>query len=162
MASPLAAIRSRPPLAAAILVLMALLATTDERSFGVIPDGKEMLSAGTALAFHGELGVSREFANAVPREGGDGFSRYGLGQSLVEVPFLWAARALHAVAPSASSNPLLVLLPILSLVAAAWGVARAAGSLGATVGAQLFSGVALVLTTPLWGYAGSDFSEPLQ
>ena len=162
MASVLAALRSRPPLAAALLVFVALLATTDERSFGVIPDGREMLSAGAALAFHGELGVSLEFANAVPREGGDGFSRYGLGQSLVEVPFLWAARALHAVAPSASSNPLLVFLPVLSLVAAAWGVARAAGSLGATAGAQLFSGTALVLATPLWGYAGSDFSEPLQ
>ncbi len=162
MASVLAALRSRPPLAAALIVFVALLATTDERSFGVIPDGKEMLSAGAAVAFHGELGVSREFSNAVPREGGDGFSRYGLGQSLAEVPFLWAARALHAVAPEASSNPLLVLLPILSLVAAAWGVARAAGSLGATAGAQLFSGTVLVLATPLWGYAGSDFSEPLQ
>lgn len=162
MTSLLAVLRTRPPLVAALLVFVALLATTDERSFGVIPDGREMLSAGAALAFHGEIGVSREFANAVPREGGDGFSRYGLGLSLAEVPFLWAARALHAAAPSASSTPLLVLLPILSLAAAAWGVARAARSLGASAGAQLLSGVGLVLATPLWGYAGSDFSEPLQ
>jgi hypothetical protein len=156
------ALRTRPPLASALFVFAVLLATTDERSFGVIPDGREMLSAGAALAFHGEMGVSRDFGNAVPRPGGDAFSRYGLGQSLAEIPFLWAARVLHAVAPSASSAPLLVLLPILSLTAAAWGLARAAGLLGASPAAQLLCGAGLVLSTHLWGYSGSDFSEPLQ
>jgi len=162
MASLLASLRARPPLAALLLVLAVLLATTDDRSFGVIPDGKEMLSAGAAVAFSAELGVSRDFENAVPREGGDGFSRYGMGQSLAEVPFLWAARALHAVSPSIPSAPLFVLLPILSLAAASWGVARAAGHLGASAPAQVAAGGALVLATPLWAYAGSDFSEPLQ
>jgi len=162
MASLLASLRGRPPLAAFLLVLAALLATTDERSFGVIPDGKEMLSAGAAVAFSGELGVSRDFENAVPRAGGDGFSRYGMGLSLAEAPIFWAARALHAVSPALPSAPLFVLLPILSLAAAAWGVARAAGRLGASASAQVAAGGALVLATPLWGYAGSDFSEPLQ
>ena len=162
MASLLASLRARPPLAAFLLVLATLLATTDERSFGVVPDGKEMLSAGAAVAFAGELGVSRDFANAVPRDGGDGFSRYGMGLSLAEVPFLQAARLLHAVSPALPSAPVLVLLPVLSLAAAAWGVAAAAGRLGASASAQLLSGSALVLATPLWAYAGSDFSEPLQ
>jgi hypothetical protein len=162
IASALSSLRARPPLAAALLVLAVLLATTDERSFGVVPDGQEMLSAGAAIAFRGELGVSRDFANAVPREGGDAFSRYGTGQSLALVPFLWAARALHAVAPGLPSSPVLVLLPLLALVAAAWGAARAAASLGASPGGQLLAGAGLVLATPLWGYAGSDFSEPLQ
>ena len=162
MRTALAFLRARPPLGAALLVLAVLLATTDERSFGVIPDGKEMLSAGAAVALRGELGVSRDFVNAAPREGGDGFSRYGMGQSLAEVPFFWAARILHAASPAIPSTPVFVLLPLLSLVAAAWGVARAAGNLGASPGAQLFAGASLVLATPLWGYAGSDFSEPLQ
>lgn len=162
MASLIASLRARPPLAAFLLVLAVLLATTDERSFGVVPDGKEMLSAGAAVAFAGELGVSRDFANAVPRDGGDGFSRYGMGLSLAEAPFLLAARLLHAVSPALPSAPVLVLLPVLSLAAAAWGVASAAGSLGASASAQLLAGCGLVLATPLWGYSGSDFSEPLQ
>jgi hypothetical protein len=162
MASLLRALRARPPLAAALLVLVVLLGTTDERSFGLIPDGQQMLSAGAAAALGGEIGVSRDFANAVPREGGDAFSRYGMGQSLVEVPFLWAALALHAVSPGLSSAPVLALLPLLCLAAVAWGVARAAGHAGASSGAQRIAGVAVVLATPLWGYAGSDFSEPLQ
>lgn len=152
----------RAPLLAAGLVLLALLATVDERSFGVVPDGREMLSAAAALAFHGEIGVSRDFANAVPRDGGDAFSRYGAGQSLAEVPFLWLARLARAAAPGASSAPLLVLLPLLALAAAAWGVARAAMALGAPAPAPLLLGAGAVLATPLWGYAGSDYSEPLQ
>ena len=162
MASLLRALRARPPLAAALLVLCVLLATTDERSFGVIPDGREMLSAGAAVAFGNGIGVSRDFVNAVPRPEGDAFSRYGMGLSFAEVPFLWAARLLHAAAPALPSAPVLALLPILSLAAAAWGVARAAAHAGASPGAQLLSGGALVLSTPFWGYAGSDFSEPFQ
>jgi hypothetical protein len=162
MASVFRFLRARPPLTAALLVLAVLLGTTDERSFGLIPDGQQMLSAGTATALAGEIGVSRDFVNAVPREGGDAFSRYGMGQSLAEVPFLWAALALHGVSPGISSAPVLALLPLLCLAAAAWGVARAAGHAGASGGAQRVAGVAVVLATPLWGYAGSDFSEPLQ
>lgn len=157
---------SRPrlpaPLAAALLVALVLAATTDDGAFGVIPDGREMLSAGASVAFRAEIGVSRDFANAVPREGGDAVSRYGMGQSLALVPFLWAARALHAASPSLASSPVLVLLPLLCLVAAAWGVSRAAAELGAPPFGQLLAGAATVLATPLWGYSGSDFSEPLQ
>ena len=154
--------RLAAPTAAALLVALVLVATTDDGTFGVIPDGKEMLSAGAALAFRGEIGVSRDFANAVPRADGDATSRYGMGQSLALVPFLWAARALNAVDPSLPSSPVLVLLPLLALVAAAWGVARAAEALGAPPPGPLFAGVASVLATPLWAYSGSDFSEPLQ
>jgi hypothetical protein len=156
------ALGARPPLTSALFVLVVLLATTDERSFGLIPDGQEMLSAGTAVAFGGELGISRDFVNGVPRKTGDAFSRYGMGLSFAEVPFLWAARALHAASPALPAAPILVLLPILSLTAAAWGVSRASGFAGASAGGQLGAGAALVLATPLWGYAGSDFSEPLQ
>jgi len=40
----------RLPLLAALVTLLALLATTDERSFGLIQDGQQMLSFATALA----------------------------------------------------------------------------------------------------------------
>ena len=162
MKSLFLALGTRPPLASALFVFVVLLATTDERSFGLIPDGQEMLSAGAAVAFDGELGISRDFANGVPRETGDAFSRYGMGLSFAEVPFLWAARALHAVSPALPSAPVLVLLPILSLTAAAWGVSRASAFAGLSASVQFGAGAALVLATPMWGYAGSDFSEPLQ
>ena len=162
MKNVVAWLRSRPPLAAALLVLLVLMATTDERSFGTIPDGMQMLSAGAAIAFDGEIGVSRAFATAAPRDGGDSCSRYGMGLSLLYAPFFWVARALHAVSPGLPTTPVFVLLPILSLSACAWGVARAAANLGAAPGAQLLAGSASILGTPLWAYAGSDFSEPLQ
>ncbi|HQP84709.1 MAG TPA: hypothetical protein PLL76_00515 [Thermoanaerobaculia bacterium] len=162
MKNVVARLRSRPPLAAALLVLLVLLATTDERSFGTIPDGMQMLSAGAAFSFSGEIGVSRAFATAAPRDGGDSSSRYGMGLSLLYAPFFWIARALHAVSPGLPTTPVFALLPILSLSACAWGVARAAANLGAAPLAQWLAGSASILATPLWAYAGSDFSEPLQ
>lgn len=148
---------------AGFIVLAALLATVDERTFGLIPDGQEMLSAAAAIALHGEIGVSRRFGNAVPRPGGtDAFSRYGMGQSLLEVPVVLAARGLRTLAPEASTAPLFALLPIGLLSLAAAALSRAALALGLTPRLALPCGVGLVLASPLWGYAASDFSEPLQ
>ena len=99
---------------AGLFVLAVLLATVDTRSYGLIPDGKEMLSAAAAVARFFEIGVSRDFVNAPRRPGGDAVSRYGMGLSLAEtVPGL-ATRLLRAVAPSARSGPVFVLLPIAS------------------------------------------------
>lgn len=148
----------RPPLLAALAVLAVLLATVDVRSYGLIPDGREMLSAGTAVARFFEIGVSRDFVNAPRRPGGDAVSRYGMGLSLVEAVPAILARATGA----ARTAPLFVLVPILSLAGCAWAVARALGRLGAGRAWAALAGAALVLATPLWGYAGSDYGEPLQ
>jgi hypothetical protein len=148
----------RPALLAALGVLAVLLATVDGRSFGLIPDGREMLSAGAAVARFLEIGVSRDFVNAPRRPGGDAVSRYGMGLSLVEAVPAAVARA----AGVSRTAPLFVLVPILSLAGCAWAAARAAARLGAPGGWAALPGAALVFATPLWGYAGSDYGEPLQ
>lgn len=152
----------RLPLLAGAGVFLVLLATLDASGFGAIRDGREMLSAATALARFGEAGVSLDFENAVPRPGGDGFSRYGLGESLVLVPFVTAARLLHAAVPSASTAPLFALLPALLLAVSAAAVTRAALSLGAPPAHAAAGGAGLVLASPLLAYGATDFSEPLQ
>lgn len=152
----------RRPAAAALGVFFVLLATVDERSFGLIPDGQVMLSSGVALARFGEIGVSRDFVVAPERPGGDAVSRYGMALSLAEVVPAALARVLFRVAPGASSAPLFVLLPIGALAFAASLLARAALGLGASPRLAALGGAALVLATPLWAYAGSDTSEPLQ
>ena len=117
-----------------------------------------MLSAGAAVARFLEIGVSRDFVNAPRRPGGDAVSRYGMGLSLVEAVPALLARATRA----ARTSPLFVLVPILSLAGCAWAAARTLGRLGAPPAAAAAAGTGLVLATPLWGYAGSDYGEPLQ
>jgi len=147
---------------AALLVLAVLLVTVDTRAFGLIPDGKEMLSASAAVLRFLEIGVSRDFVNAPRRPGGDAVSRYGMGLSLAEVVPGALVRVVRVVVPSAPSAPVFVLLPIACLVAAAWATARTLLLLGATPAWATASGAGLVLATPLWGYAASDYGEPLQ
>ncbi len=147
---------------AGVFVAVVLLATVDTRAFGLIPDGKEMLSAAGAVARFFEIGVSRDFGNAPRRAAGDAVSRYGMGLSLAEVIPATAARLLRAAAPDAPSAPVFVLLPIACLVASAWATARALLRMGATLGWAGVSGAGLVFATPLWGYAASDYGEPLQ
>jgi hypothetical protein len=148
----------RAPLLAGLGTLAVLLATVDGRSYGLIPDGKEMLSAGVAVARFFEIGVSRDFVNAPRRPGGDAVSRYGMGLSLVEAVPAVMARA----AGAARTSPIFVLVPILSLAVCAWAAARTLARLGAGQLTAVAGGAALVLATPLWGYGGSDYGEPLQ
>jgi hypothetical protein len=149
---------ARGALLAALGVLAVLLATVDTRAFGLIPDGKEMLSVSAALARFGEIGISRDFANAPRRPVGDAVSRYGMGLSFVgAVP----AAVAHATGARRTS-PLFVLLPCLCLAGCAWAAARALGRLGLPDRPAGLFGAAVVLATPLWGYAASDYGEPLQ
>lgn len=143
---------------AGLFVLAVLLVTVDTRGFGLIPDGKEMLSASAAVARFLEIGVSRDFVNAPRRSGGDAVSRYGMGLSLVEAVPAALARATGTM----RTAPLFVLVPILCLAGCAWAAARTLGRLGAARAPAAAFGAALVLATPLWGYAGSDYGEPLQ
>ncbi len=154
--------RIRAPLAVAAAALVVLLATTDERSFGVIPDGQEMLSAAAAAAHWGEIGVSRDWVNAPPRPAGDADSRFGLGLSFLETVPMTLSRLLHSTSPRTASTPLFVLVPLLSLVVAAGALARAALRLGVPPPLAGLTGTALVFSTFLWGYAGSDYSEAVQ
>lgn len=75
---------SRAARGSALAVLAVLLVTVDTRSFGLIPDGREMLSASAGVARFFEIGISRDFSNAPRRPPGDAVSRYGMGLSLAE------------------------------------------------------------------------------
>lgn len=147
---------------AALGVLFVLIATVDTRSYGLIPDGQEMLSAAAAVARFLEIGVSRDFVNAPRRPAGDAVSRYGMGLSLAEAVPGAVMRVVRSGIPSGPSASVFVLLPIACLVAAAWATAHSSILLGATAGWAAASGAGLVLATPLWGYAASDYGEPLQ
>jgi hypothetical protein len=152
-------------LISAVIALAILLATTDERSFGVIPDGKQMLSAAAAISRFGEIGISRDLLKPSPQGAGGSdaaVSSYGMLPSLVETIPMLLARGLHALAPGAPSTPLFVLVPILCLAFAAGAAARALVLLGLSPPLAAAMGLALPFATPLWSYAGSDFSEALQ
>jgi hypothetical protein len=153
---------SRASLAAAAVTVALLLATTDERAFGLIPDGQQMLSAGASLSRFCEIGISRDFLKAPPRPGGDAVSGYGMLPSLVETVPMLLARGLHRLSPGTLSTPLFALVPILFLGWAAGATTRTLSLLGASAPLSIAAGLALVFATPLWGYAGSDYSEPLQ
>ena len=81
-----------------------------------------------------------------------------MGLSLVEAAPALLARATG----TAQTAPLFALVPILSLAGCAWAAARALLRLGAAQSDAVLFGVALVFATPLWGYAASDYGEPLQ
>jgi hypothetical protein len=150
------------PALAALLAALALTLTTDERSFGLVTDGQQMLSASLALTRADGLGVSRDNPTALPRASGDAVSRYGLGQPVAEMLPMFAARLVRAAWPALPTLPLFVVLPIGCLTLSAWATARAAEAFGASRAVAVLAGLALPLATPLWGYAGSDLSEPLQ
>jgi hypothetical protein len=84
------------PWAVFALAALALAVTTDERFYGGIRDGRQMLSAAFALSHYGQIGVSNEFVNAAKGPGGEAYSRYGMGTSLAEVLPMLAARGLQA------------------------------------------------------------------
>ena len=106
-AAPPPAPRAAP--LAALAVLVVLFVTVDTRSYGLIPDGKEMLSTAAAVSRFFEIGVSRDFVNAPRRPAGDAVSRYGMGLSLAEAVPATVTRVLRAAAPSVPSAPVFVL-----------------------------------------------------
>ncbi len=153
---------SRPASWAAVAVALLLLATIDERGFALVNDGHQMLSTAFALVHDGEVGISWNTWQGVPRGPSECVSRYGMGQSLLETLPVLASRALWSRHPGTPTAPLFALVPVACLSAAAWGAARAALALGAGPFASLLFGLALPLATPLLGYAASGLSEPLQ
>lgn len=148
--------------AAFLAAFAVLLLTTDDRFYGAIPDGQETTSSAFALAHFGELGISCRWAYVAQPRAGACYSRYGVLQSVLLVPSVLAGRVAAAAAPSRPSAPFFALLPILLLALAAGGVAASAALLGVPHRLAFLAGLFAVLSTPLWGYAGSDYSEPLQ
>jgi hypothetical protein len=155
--------RARRPLLSGVLLCAAILAATaDERLYGLLIDGQIMIRTAVSMATLGEIGIARGQAVAIDRPEGDSVSRYGMGASIVLVlPVLFAPVVARIFGPGATQS-LFVLTQILLIL----GAAATAGSLGRAWGGDVLAArralLATALSSPLFAYSGSDFSEPLQ
>ncbi|MGE5347047.1 MAG: hypothetical protein ACM3JH_13925 [Acidithiobacillales bacterium] len=164
--SPRAAGREAPagrrPLRAALLVTaLVLVLAADERYFGLVMDGRIMVRTAVSMVTLGEIGIARGQAVGIDRPGGDSVSRYGLGPSLTLALPVFLARVFERGIGPCASQTLFVLHQILCLLGAAAGAGALAGAWGGDRRAIFRAALATVLGSPLWAYAGADFSEPL-
>jgi hypothetical protein len=152
----------RPVLFALGIAAFVIAFTTDERVFGLVTDGQIMTRTAYAMSALGEIGIARGHAVGFPRPAGDAVTRYGMGTSLVRVPATALAGAFENSFGPGSSQTLFVFEQILLVLLAA----AAAGALARAVGAEAAGTrraiLAAAIASPLWAYAGSDWSEPLQ
>jgi hypothetical protein len=152
----------RPLVAPLILAALLLVATVEERLFGVISDEQQMLFTSVSMAEFGEIGIARGMLFAVHRPSGDAVSPYGMGLSLLQSVPASLAWSWERTFGSGSSQTLFVL-PQLALILAA---AAAAGGLsmlaGASPGGAWIAVLGTAVGSPLWVYGGTNFSEPLQ
>lgn len=145
------------------LVFFALYALTSAGAL-VSYDGGVMYDTATRIVDAHTLALPPHH-HGMPGVNGGFYSKYGIAQSLAEIPFYALGQALapHITAPlghkitialTLLTNPLITALAVLLfyLLACALG----AGTRGAVVAALLI-GVA----SPYWPYAKTDFSEPL-
>ena len=164
------------PSAAGVLALIGIvvlatsvyLLTTYGRGHGV--DGARYYY--TADAFlRGRLNIDENAAAVGARRGDDGhfYMQYGPGQSIAEVPWIAALRAvLHARDVSVPDRLALMRAwgPILTntfLAAATIAVMYLLViQLGYRARTAAVMALLVAFTTPLWNYARLDFSEPLQ
>jgi hypothetical protein len=154
--------RNRLLLAVTAAVFLVLSGTAEERTFGTVSDEQQMLYSAVSMATFGEIGIARGQIFGVPRSTGDAVSPYGMGLSLLEVPFAFAARPWERAFGEHSSQTLFVFLQVLLVT----GAAALAGLLARSLGAGRFGAglavVATALASPLWAYVACGFSEPLQ
>jgi len=152
----------RPFLFALGIAATVIAFTTDERLFGLITDGQIMTRTAYSMSALGEIGIARGHAVGFPRPAGDAVTRYGMGASLVRVPATALAGAFENSFGPGSSQTLFVLEQILLVLLAAAAAGALARAVGADAAATRRSILAAAIASPLWAYAGSDWSEPLQ
>ena len=151
----------RPFLFALGLSALVLAFTTDERVFGLVTDGQVMTRTAYAMSALGEIGIARGHAVDVARAAGDAVTRYGMGPSLARVPVTALAGAFESSFGPGSSQTLFVLQQILFVLLAAGAAGALARALGADAAGTRRAILASAIASPLWAYAGSDWSEPL-
>ena len=152
-----------PALAASVATLFLLLAATaEERTFGTFSDEQQMLYTAVSIATTGEIGIAKGQLLGVARPAGDAVSPYGMGQTLVEVPFAAVAGPWERRFGARTSQTLFVLLQVLLVTAAAAGAGLLAAELGAGAFGQGLAVFGAGLGSPLWAYTSCGFSEPLQ
>ncbi len=154
---------SRRPLTFALVVAALVLAsTTDERVFGLETDGQIMTRTAYAMAALGEIGIARGHPVDIPRSAGDAVTRYGMGPSFVRVPVAAVAGAFENAFGPGSSQTLFVLEQVLLVLLAALAAGLLARACGSDATGVRRATLAAALASPLWAYASSDWSEPLQ
>ncbi|MFI5119104.1 MAG: hypothetical protein ACHQM4_01745 [Thermoanaerobaculia bacterium] len=136
--------------------------TTDERVFGLVTDGQIMTRTAYAMSALGEIGIARGHPVDIARQAGDAVTRYGMGPSLVRVPLTALAGPFENAFGLGSSQTLFVLEQILLILAAAGAAGLLARAVGAGASGTRRACLAAAIASPLWAYAGSDWSEPLQ
>jgi hypothetical protein len=141
---------------------LVLVATVDERSLGYVSDERQLTFTSVALAEYGEIGITRGQPFTVHRPEGDAIAPYGLGAPLV---FSLASRLAFPFEASfgiASSQFLYALLQCLLVLASAlaagllvWGWSGSPQGIAIAV-------LGTAAASPLWPYASTLYSEPLQ
>lgn len=152
----------RPFVFALSLSALVLAFTTDERVFGLVTDGQIMTRTAHAMSSLSEIGIARGHAVDVPRADGDAVTRYGIGPSLLRAPVTALAGPFENSFGPGSSQALFVLEQILFVLLAAGAAGALARALGADGAGTRRAILAAAIASPLWAYAGSDWSEPLQ
>jgi hypothetical protein len=153
---------ARRPLAFALGVAALVLAlTTDERVFGLVTDGQIMTRTAYAMAALFEIGIAKGHPVDVLRPAGDAVTRYGMGPSFVRAPAAAIAGGWESAFGPGSSQTLFVLEQVLLVLLASGSAGLLAKALGADARGVRRAALATALSSPLWAYASSDWSEPL-
>ena len=161
-ASFLERVARRPLASALVLVAVVLAGTVDERLFGLVTDEQQMLTTGVSMAEFGEIGIARGQLFMVHRPEGDAVSPYGMGTSLIlALPALIAGKWEHAFGEGASQT-LFVLVPLALILAGAAFAGLLARDLGGGPSGTVVAVLGASVASPLWAYAGTAYSEPLQ
>lgn len=161
--SPRGPLSSRRPLAFALgVAALVLAATADERVFGLLTDGQIMTRTAYAMAALGEIGVARGHLVGALRPAGDAVTRYGMGPSLVRVPAAALGGPFENAFGTGASQSLFVLEQILLVLLASMAAGLLARACGGDARAVRRAVLAVAIASPLWAYASSDWSEPLQ
>ena len=154
---------SRRPLAFALGVAAIVLAgTTDERVFGLVTDGQIMTRTAFAMAALGEVGIAKGHPVDIVRPAGDAVTRYGMGPSLVRLPAAALGGPFENAFGIGASQTLFVAGQVLLVLLAALAAGLLARACGADAKGVRRAALAAALSSPLWAYASSDWSEPLQ
>lgn len=131
-------------------------------------DGQSMVQVTRSIVERHDFTVSTPLygqLNGVPGVGGQEYSKYGPGQSLVAVPFYLLGRAAMPILPAyyQPEAPIMAASTLTALVTAltAMLVMLSSIALGATRRGGVVLGLIYVLCTPALVYATQWFSEPL-
>jgi hypothetical protein len=152
----------RPVLFALGIAALVITFTTDERVFGLVTDGQIMTRTAYAMSALGEIGIARGHPVNIARPAGDTVTRYGMGPSLVRVPATALAGPFENAFGPGSSQTFFVLEQVLLVLLAAAAAGALARAVGVDAAGTRRAILAAAIASPLWAYAGSDWSEPLQ